>query len=62
MPQLITLQQLRQAEKRKWIGRTLNDLFGIDLYANLSVCKAPIMIIRETISRNAEHTEFTVGD
>lgn len=62
MPQLITLQLLRQAEKRKWIGRTFNDLFGIDLYANLSVCKAPILIIRETISTNAEHTEFTVGD
>lgn len=49
-------------EKHKWIGKTFNDLFGIELYADMSICKMPILIIRETLSARGQHTEFTIGD
>lgn len=49
-------------EKDRWLGKSFNDMFGIDLYAQMSICKLPIIIIRETYSARARHTEFTIGD
>jgi len=49
-------------EKRWWLGKTFNDLFGDGFYAGMSICKMPILIIRETTSAKAQHTEFTIRD
>ncbi len=49
-------------EKDRWLGRTFNDMFGIDLYAQMTLSNMPILIIRETYSARARHTEFPVCD
>jgi len=49
-------------EKQRWLGKTFNELFGVGFYAGMSICKMPILIIRETLSARGQHTGFTLGD
>lgn len=49
-------------EKSKWLGKTFNDLIGVELFEEMSIAKLPILIIREQLSARGQHTEFTIGD
>lgn len=49
-------------ERRSWLGHSFNDLFGVPLYEQMTLCNAPILIIRETLSARGQSLEFTIGD
>lgn len=49
-------------ERRSWLGHSFNDLFGIPLYEQMTLCNSPILIIRETLSARGQSLEFTIGD
>ena len=49
-------------ERRSWLGHSFNDLFGVPLYEQMSLCNSPILIIRETLSARGQSLEFTIGD